>query len=141
VILTDTGPVVALLDRRDPRHELCFSTAIALDGEVLVTTWASFTESMHLLGKKGGFAFQSLLWEMHGHGDLVTLDLTQAQVQRTAELMSAFRDAPMDLADATLLAIAESHGFRTIFTLDQGFRFFTLADGSVLEIIPDLPNN
>ena len=50
-------------------------------------------------------------------------------------LMSQYRDTPMDLADASLMATAESLFMRRIFTLDSGFLFYLLADGSVLEVV------
>jgi len=42
----------------------------------------------------------------------------------------------MDLADASLVAVAESRGFRRLFTIDGHFRIYRLADGSVVEVIP-----
>jgi len=44
----------------------------------------------------------------------------------------------MDLADATLVAVADVRGYRKIFTLDSHFFAFRLRDGSVLDlIVPD----
>ena len=36
-------------------------------------------------------------------------------------LMDEYRDTPMDLADASLVAVAESHAQRRVFTIDKGF--------------------
>ena len=41
----------------------------------------------------------------------------------------------MDLADASLVAVADSRSIRQIFTLDSDFYMYRLADGSTLEVI------
>jgi len=50
--------------------------------------------------------------------------------------MEKYQDTPMDLADASLVAVAESLSIRDVFTLDSDFRIYRLADGSTLNIIP-----
>jgi len=50
--------------------------------------------------------------------------------------MDQYRDVPMDLADALIVAVAESRQVRKVFTIDSGFRIYRLGDGSTLEIIP-----
>ncbi|MFI5266525.1 MAG: hypothetical protein ACHQ7M_04020 [Chloroflexota bacterium] len=42
----------------------------------------------------------------------------------------------MDLADATLVALAEQDGHRRIFTLDSDFFVHRPATGRTLEVIP-----
>ncbi len=58
MILTDTGPLVALLNRNDPNHVVCAEAAKALPPEPLITTWPCFTEAMYLLHRAGGYAGQ-----------------------------------------------------------------------------------
>lgn len=53
-----------------------------------------------------------------------------------AALMEKYRDTPMDLADASLVAVAESRSLRRIFTLDSDSHVYRLADGSTLDVIP-----
>ena len=50
--------------------------------------------------------------------------------------MERYRNLPMDLADASVVAVAESFGVRRVFTLDGDFRVYRLADGSALEVFP-----
>jgi hypothetical protein len=50
--------------------------------------------------------------------------------------MEKYQDTPMDLADASLVAIAESLSPHRVFTLDSDFQVYRLADGSALEILP-----
>jgi predicted nucleic acid-binding protein len=134
--LVDAGPLVSLLDRDDTFHAACFAAAARLAPGELLTTWPCFTEDMYLLRGVGGYRYQALLWQMLDAGRLELCELTVDEISRAAALMSQYHDTPMDLADATLVSIAESRGFRQIFTLDSDFRFYRLADGSVLDVIP-----
>jgi predicted nucleic acid-binding protein len=84
VILTDTGPLVALVNKNDPNHTQCVN----------------------------------------------------ATKRRMAALMDKYQDRPMDLADASLVTVAERLGMRRIFTLDSDCHIHRLADGSALECIP-----
>ena len=106
--LTDTGPLVALLDRGDPYHPVCMAAAVYLAFSPMLTTWACFTEAMYLLGQAGGHNRQAALWGLRKAGRLRLHDLSATEVDRAAMLMEKYRDAPMDLADATLVAAAEA---------------------------------
>lgn len=134
-MLTDTGPLVALLDADDNHHAVCLSASRALPAAPLLTTWPCFTEAMYLLGEAGGYFYQERLWEMLSRGRLHLLELTTDETEAMAVLMARYRDVPMDLADASLAASAQSRGLRQLFTLDADFYIFRLADGSVLDLI------
>jgi predicted nucleic acid-binding protein len=53
-----------------------------------------------------------------------------------AALMAQYQDTPMDLADASLVVVAESRAMRRVFTTDSDFYVYRLADGSSLEVTP-----
>ncbi len=133
--LTDTGPLVALINRNDPNYGACVEATQRLPAGPLVTTWPCFTEAMYLLFRAGGYPAQAELWQWLSAGRLVLHSLSAAAVRRTAALMSKCRDKPMDLADASLVAAAEQLGMRRIFTIDSDFRIYQLADGSALELV------
>jgi uncharacterized protein len=136
VNLTDTGPLVALLNRNDPNHARCIDGTKPLPANPLVTTWPCFTEAMYLVFQAGGYPAQAELWRWWTAGRLVLHALTGSEVDRMAVLMHKYRDRPMDLADASLVAAAERCGSRRIFTLDSDFHIYRLADGSALACIP-----
>lgn len=135
MILTDTGPLIALLDADDVHHVRCLTAARRLPAGPMLTTWPCFTEAMYLLGAVGGYSYQAKLWALHSTGRMVLHDLTDAEVVRMAELMRIYKDTPMDMADASLVAVAESQMFTQIFSLDSHFYIYRLMDGNVLEII------
>ncbi len=134
--LTDTGPLVALLDRQDHNHARCMGTLVDLPPDPLLTTWPCFTEAMHLLFRDGGQIAQQSLWEMHEGGRLIFYDIEADEIARMIVLMEKYHDTPMDLADASLIATAERLGLKQIFTLDSDFRIYRLSDGSMLNIVP-----
>lgn len=133
--LTDTGPLIALVNKNDPNHAACLTASKSLPSGPLVTTWPCFTEAMYLAHRGGGFPAQAALWRLKAAGRLTIHDLTADQADRMAMLMDTYRDRPMDLADASLVAVAESLALRRIFTIDGDFYFYRLADGSVLEVV------
>ncbi len=50
--------------------------------------------------------------------------------------MAKYRDLPMDLADASLVALAEETGLTRIFTLDEHFRLHRLLGRKRFVVIP-----
>ncbi len=54
--------------------------------------------------------------------------------------MEQYRDRPMDLADASLIALAETAGYTRIFSIDSDFYIYRLADGPALQVVPGTLN-
>ena len=119
MILTDAGPLVAIVDRGEEYHRSCVECLSELTGPML-TTWPAFTEVMYLLGEAGGRTAQNALWQLVDQGDVEIAAQEPEQLRRIRKLMDRYRDRPMDLADASLVALAEDRGLRDIFTLDHG---------------------
>jgi len=65
---------------------------------------------------------------------LHSADVTEQQ--RIRSLMEKYRDVPMDLADASLVALAQTRGIRRIFTLDSDFYVYRLNGRDSFEVIP-----
>ncbi len=61
VTLTDTGPLVALVNRNDPNHAACVTATRRLPSGPLITTWPCFTEAMYIVFRAGGFPAQAAL--------------------------------------------------------------------------------
>ena len=56
--------------------------------------------------------------------------------KRTRALMAKYRDLPMDLADASLVAAAEALNLKRVFTLDSDFRVYRFRSRQAFDIIP-----
>ena len=52
------------------------------------------------------------------------------------QLMEQYRDTPMDLADASLVAAVEVLNLRRIFTLDSDFYVYRINNTGVFEVAP-----
>jgi len=114
--LVDAGPLVALLDRGDPRHQDCVAALSTLRAP-LVTVWPALTEAMYLLGES--WPAQKALWSRVETAALLLATLDEGDAPRMRELMEKYRDQPMGLADAALVRVAEREGLTDIFTLDR----------------------
>jgi predicted nucleic acid-binding protein len=121
VILLDAGPIVALIHRDDRNHARCRDVLRSIR-EPLGTAWPVLTEAVYLLGFS--WEAQDAAWDMVLTGGVELLPLGARDAPRMRDLMWKYRDLPMDLADAALVALAEREGLRHVFTLDR--RDFTL---------------
>jgi len=104
----------------------------------MLTTWPVITEAMYLLGRDGGWHFQRQLWRQVHLGALVLDEPTPAMLTRMYALMERYQDLPMDLADASLVALAEERRLRQVFTLDSAFRVYRLPSGAAFELTPSI---
>ncbi len=129
------GPLVALIDADEADHEVCRAALVQLELP-LATTWPAFTEAMYLLSRAGGAVGRKALWTLVLSDRLRFLDLSRSAVERSAELMAIYADLPMDLADATLVALAEERGTRRVFTLDSDFQVYRLHGRHRFDVVP-----
>ena len=133
--LCDAGPLIAIIDADEGDHDACLA---ALDELALplVTTWPAFTEAMYLLGQAGGVTGQRALWRLVHTTRLILADLSTKAVERSAQLMDKYADRPMDLADATLVALAEEQGHRRVFSLDSHFHIYRIRGRQRFDVVP-----
>ena len=116
VTLTDIGPLVGLVDQDDPHHQDAAATLRRLPKVPLLITWPCLTEAMYLLYRAAGYSGQKALWRFVERGSLQLHGAGKEEWRRMQELMSVFRDAPMDMADASLVAAAEAFSLTRVFT-------------------------
>jgi predicted nucleic acid-binding protein len=130
----DTGPLVALVNERDDDHAAC-EAALSELRTPWITTWPCLTEAMYLLSE-GGTKAQGELWDYLADG-LLHLHVPEAdEVSRMRSLMEKYQDAPMDLADASVVAAAETLGIRTVFTIDEHFHAYRANRREVFDVVP-----
>lgn len=127
MILVDAGPMIALVNAGDPDHRLCLETLQGLQPPLL-TSWTAFGEAMHVvgeLGKRTGpggkWKAQSALWKLLEGRAIEIAEPSRHLLERMRLLMEKYRDTPMDLGDASLVALAEERGIHRIFSLDDDF--------------------
>ncbi len=136
MILVDTGPLIALIDSgQGDAHHRCVETYQRISVPML-TTWCCLTEAMYFLYQLRGWSAQDILWQFFNREALVlhTADLTEQH--RMRELMAQYKNVPMDLADASLVTLAERKKIRRIFTLDSDFYVYRLNGKESFDVIP-----
>lgn len=133
--LIDAGPLVALIDAGEPDHERCVSALRSVQFPLL-TTWSAFTEAMYLVGRAGGWIGQRALWQFVLNKDLAIAEQSAKSTGRIAKLMERYADRPMDLADASLVALAEERNLKRVFTLDADFSIYRLHGRGHFELLP-----
>lgn len=101
----------------------------------LSTTWPCVVEAGHLLDVPQRYTM--LRWV--AAGGVVVYPLPQESIEEMMYTMVRYTDAPrteMDLADASLVWLAEDTGVLTIMTLDvRNFSRYRLADGRAFGIL------
>jgi predicted nucleic acid-binding protein len=133
--LVDTGPLVALVDRNQSAHGKCLAAHESIPAP-LVTTWPCLTEAMYFLEGIGGWRSQKILWEFIERHGVELHTPNAAEADRIRALMEKYSDTPMDLADASLVASAETRQLRRVFTLDSDFRVYRANDKETFEMVP-----
>jgi predicted nucleic acid-binding protein len=135
-VLLDAGPIVALFDETDPFHAHFHDMLGAgVHPLSLHTTWPCVAEASHMLGDIT--RLEMLKWV--GLGGAVVFPFDAADLLDMTEQMLRYTQQPrmrMDLADASLLWLAQQSGVTTILTLDvRDFSRYRLADGRGFDIL------
>jgi len=69
------------------------------------------------------------------NGLIVIYTIEPSQHERLLALMEQYCDRPMDLADASLVLLAEQTGYREIFTIDSDFLFYRIGNHDSFQIL------
>ena len=132
--LADTGAVLAYLDRSDRWHSRCRAALTELRLP-LVTSLAVLTELFHLVGDNPREV--EAAWGFVRSGALTVLPLSDLELADLEALMRRYRDRPMDLADATLVHLAERESVSTVFTIDHDdFETYRISGRKRFRILP-----
>ena len=118
MIIADTGFWLALANRSDRHHQVALKAMADLH-EGLVTTWPVLTETCHLLQSQLGVPAQLAFVRAVRNGACSVFQLGDGHLPRIEELMEHYADLPMDLADASLVVLAEETGSGRILSTDQ----------------------
>lgn len=118
LIIVDTGAWVGLANRRDQYHSVC-RAFFKRNREPLITTCPVLVETTHLLFSRVGVSM-TLAWlkTIQAQG-VVLFDPASADLTAMIRKMHQYQDLPMDLADASLVLLAEHLGHGRIVSTDQ----------------------
>ncbi|MCA1574088.1 MAG: PIN domain-containing protein [Acidobacteria bacterium] len=120
-VLLDTGPLVALVHRRDKYHEWAKAQTERMPAPLL-TCEPVLTEACFLLSKLPGGS--SAVLEMVEHGLIEVGIHLPGEIMALRKLMARYADVPMSLADACLVRLSEKEEKGIVFTLDSDFHIY-----------------
>lgn len=118
MVIADTGFWLALSNHKDRHHALAKRRLRYLQ-EPIITTWPVVTETCHLLLSRLGVASQRSFVDSLSAGAFSVFDLLRDHAPRISALMESYADLPMDLADASLVLLAEELGHGRILSTDE----------------------
>jgi len=127
MILTDSGFWIALGNRRDHLHIMARAALEYWSDEGFVTTWPVLTEVTHLLVARVGVHQALDFMDAVAQGACTVWPLQDEALPRMAYLMRRYANLPMDLADASLVVLAEQVNEGRILSTDrrdfEGYRW------------------
>ena len=118
MIIVDTGVWVGLANRRDQHHDRCREFFLS-NREDLITTYPVLVETIHLLFSRVGVPMTLSWLEIAQIQGLQLFSLQPPHLPRMTELMRQYAKLPMDLADASLVVLAEHLGDGRIVSTDM----------------------
>jgi uncharacterized protein len=120
-VITDTGPLVALLNRRERRHAWA-REQFGLIRPPAITCEAVISETCFLL-RNTDSGIDNLM-QLLSRGVVATPCSLDDELPTVSRLLKRYRSTPMSLADACLVRMAELFSKSTVLTLDDDFRIY-----------------
>jgi predicted nucleic acid-binding protein len=132
-VIMDTGPWVALIDRRESRHGDCVEWLRRFEGDIF-SSEAVLTEVLYLLNFTQKAQSAAIDFVLSGAITMVPSSLNS--LKKVKSLMVKYRDIPMDYADATLVSLAEDLSVHEIVTFDSHFDIYRLPLKKSFSLLP-----
>ncbi len=119
--LVDAGPLIALFDKNDKYHNSVINFLKKFDGQ-LITSWPVITEVTHLLSFNVNVQIDFFEWLKREAIKIINLE--NIHLERIIQLSKKYSDVPMDLADSSLIVIAELTNITDIITIDSDYYIY-----------------
>lgn len=117
-IIIDTGFFLALASSTDRHHKKAIKKLKQTEDKVWMTTWPVVIETCHLLGRLSILEVNHFL-ALYTQEAFSIFEISKTHAFRLQELMLKYADLPMDLADASLVLLAEHLGHGRILSTDE----------------------
>jgi predicted nucleic acid-binding protein len=133
-VLVDTGPIVAILLESDEHHAACVEQLHHVRSPLL-TCWPVITEAAWLL-RQYPHAIRKLLSSLNGR-PFKLVPLGETDLPGIAAVLAKYEGLRIQIADASLVHLANREGIEIMFTLDRrDFGVLRLTHGKKLRLIP-----
>ncbi len=130
--LIDAGPIIALFNKNDKYYKKITEFLKRYRGE-LISTWPVITEVSYMLGFSVQAQIDFLTW-VH-LGGIVVKTIEKKDIGRIIDLAEKYSDVPMDLADASLVVLAEKFNIKEIITIDSDYYIYRTIKKEMIENI------
>ncbi|MDO9091712.1 MAG: hypothetical protein Q8R98_09620 [Rubrivivax sp.] len=118
MIAVDSGFLFALADATDAWHTRAVAR-VGTASEGWVTTWPVLAETCHLFLRRIGAEPMAVLMHDVAEGHIQVWNPPPDVFQQLPVLLRKYATLPMDLADASLVLLAEHLGHGRILTTDE----------------------
>lgn len=118
MIICDTGPLVAVLNKADASHAVCLNLLEEHPGPLVLPS-PVLTEVCYFLETRVGPAAEAQFLRSIVTGELELIEMTSVDLDRMAELVTTYADFPLGAVDASVIALAERFSVQEIATLDR----------------------
>lgn len=128
----DSGPVIALFNKRDHWHETVYDWLEDHPEVKLFSTWPVLTEACALLARRltNDSALNVLRWVQRGG---ITLDSpAPGSLQDVLSACERYADLPFDLADASVAESANRLKILHVVSIDSDFHVYRDKSGKAL---------
>ncbi len=134
-VILDTGPLIALIDRRDSYHSWV-TTELDTIQPPLLSCEAVLSEAWFLLQRVSN-GRETLVGLLKSKQILVSFQFNQ-EVDSITELLTRYASVPISLADACIVRMAEHHPRSLVLTLDSDFQIYRKFKNQPIPVI--IPN-
>jgi len=117
-LIVDTGYFVALFFANDRDHKKAIALRSKIEKRDWITTWPVMTEVCHLLQKYAPNALIPFL-TLFEDEIIDVFHLNNEHFPQISSLFEKYKDLPMDLADASLVILAEELSSGDIVSTDR----------------------
>ncbi len=136
MLLVDTGPVVAMADRRDPRHNQARKVIREERGPLVMPAQVT-AEVDYLMGDRiGAHASRAFMNDLAA-GRFRVECLLPSEYKKVEEVSRRYDDLALGLADMSLIVLAERYDCTRLATFDERhFRAVRPLQGGVFTLLP-----
>ena len=135
MILIDAGPLVALADPLDAHHRQCVELATTLLNPQ-ITTWPVLAEAAWIMRRSQHFFLRLL--PSFANGEIAIHQAGSEALTWMVDFMDRYSNMRAQLADASLMYVAEREQIDTLFTLDRrDFSVYRTSKNRALKIVPE----
>ncbi len=139
MLLVDTGPLVAAVDRKDRWHQTCVELLETAAHPLLVPELV-LTEVAQLVAGRVSPGAEVRVARSVAQGEIRPVATERNDWRRIADLTDRYVDLPLGVVDAAVVAIAERLRITTVATLDRKhFSVVRPQHVDAFELVPERP--